>query len=392
MSPPRENPRLRALWRNRPRPPAERQMADRHSLHRILTRICTLPPRLADYLLRTFSRPGDVVFDPFCGKGTIPLQACLTGRHGIGADVSPEAVCSTLAAVRAPSLQSAESLIAEYSTAVARRVRTDDLAAELANQPESVRQLYHPDTLQEILAWRQILQRPRSDAAAFLRGLLLGILHGKGNDFLSLRCSHSYSMSPAYVRRYAAEHGLRPPLRNVSQSLVHRARSVLRDGPPPARGTARLADARDRCMPDASVDLILTSPPYFSVHRYARDNWLRLWFLGFIDYRVVQRALVQTANVARYRHHMSLALARMRAALRPRGRLLLLVGDVTLRRRDPRKCHVVRTAELLATDARSLGFKCEGVFSDTIPQAFKVAGYLAPHGGIATERLVILRR
>lgn len=363
---------------------------DRHSLHRVLTRICTLPPRLADHLITSFSNPGDLVLDPFCGKGTIPLQACIAGRIGVGTDISPEAICSTRAAVRAPSLADVESAISDRAVLVAGLARDSRNKAESAAQPESVRQLYHASTLAEIIAWRTVLTGDRSDSAAFIRGLLLGILHGKGNDFLSLRCSHSYSMSPGYVKRYVHEHGLQAPLRNVGQCLLHRAKLVLEDGPPPAKGSARVADARTLSLTQGPAHLILTSPPYFSVHRYARDNWLRLWFLGFPDYRDVQRTMIQTSDVHRYREHMKKSLRQMHQALRPKGRALILVGDVTLRAKSGPT--IIKTANLLAADALDVGFKCEAILSDAIPHALKVAGYMAANGGISTERLIVLRR
>ena len=67
----------RRAWESRPLPPAKRGDDGRHSLHHVVSRICTLPPRLARHLLLTYSDPGSNVLDPFCGKGTIPVEACL---------------------------------------------------------------------------------------------------------------------------------------------------------------------------------------------------------------------------------------------------------------------------------------------------------------------------
>lgn len=40
--------------------------------------------------VRAFSRPGDVVFDPFCGFGTTLLAAALEGRRGLGLEIDPD--------------------------------------------------------------------------------------------------------------------------------------------------------------------------------------------------------------------------------------------------------------------------------------------------------------
>src|SRR5580765_2182763 len=36
----------------------------------------------------SISRPGDVVLDPFCGSGTVLLEAQLAGRNAVGADAN----------------------------------------------------------------------------------------------------------------------------------------------------------------------------------------------------------------------------------------------------------------------------------------------------------------
>lgn len=40
--------------------------------------------------VRAFSRPGDVVFDPFCGFGTTLLAASLEDRRGLGMEIDPD--------------------------------------------------------------------------------------------------------------------------------------------------------------------------------------------------------------------------------------------------------------------------------------------------------------
>jgi DNA modification methylase len=50
----------------------------------------TFPEKLAARLITLYSRPGDLVLDPFVGTGTT-LEACLaTGRNGIGIELNEE--------------------------------------------------------------------------------------------------------------------------------------------------------------------------------------------------------------------------------------------------------------------------------------------------------------
>ena len=55
----------------------------------------SFPAGLPRYFIEQFSEPGDVVVDPFSGRGTTALEACLAGRVGIGVDLNPLAALLT---------------------------------------------------------------------------------------------------------------------------------------------------------------------------------------------------------------------------------------------------------------------------------------------------------
>jgi len=49
-----------------------------------------LPPEIVKKILAYSSNPGDLVFDPFFGSGTVPLVARQEGRHFLGFEIVPE--------------------------------------------------------------------------------------------------------------------------------------------------------------------------------------------------------------------------------------------------------------------------------------------------------------
>ncbi|HHY34837.1 MAG TPA: site-specific DNA-methyltransferase [Firmicutes bacterium] len=61
------------------------------------------PPSIPRYFIEKCTRPGDMVLDPFCGRGTTPLEACLSGRIGVGNDLNPVAYYLTRAKIRVPA-------------------------------------------------------------------------------------------------------------------------------------------------------------------------------------------------------------------------------------------------------------------------------------------------
>ncbi|MFH1104800.1 MAG: DNA methyltransferase, partial [Actinomycetota bacterium] len=50
------------------------------------------PPKFAAAAVQAFTRPGDLVLDPFVGGGTTLVEAVRLGRRAVGADINPIAV------------------------------------------------------------------------------------------------------------------------------------------------------------------------------------------------------------------------------------------------------------------------------------------------------------
>ncbi len=110
----------------------------------------------------------------------------------------------------------------------------------------------------------------------------------------------------------------------------------------PTTHTLRLADARDlSAMPDESIHLALTSPPYWTLKEYRRTKGQ----LAFIeDY---EEFLGELDKV--WRHCFR--------ALVPGGRLICVVGDVCLSRRQNGGRHMVMPLHSsIQEHCRSLGF------------------------------------
>ena len=81
----------------------EKQAHERlFALHRICSYLAMFPPNIAGYFINRFTEKGDTVFDPFCGRGTTPLEAILQGREAIGSDLNKLAIHLTKGKTRAP--------------------------------------------------------------------------------------------------------------------------------------------------------------------------------------------------------------------------------------------------------------------------------------------------
>jgi len=350
------------------------------ALHRICSRTGSFPPALAYYFVMKYSRVGDVVLDPFSGKGTAPLEACLNGRIGIGNDLSPEAYILTRAKVRAVPFRRVIEWI-EYAER-----RLDPSEHDVADVGDDVRAFFSNYTLKQILAVRDLIDETEDDDLAnFLKALMLGILHGPTRMHLSVKCSHSFSMAPRYVRRYAKKNGYSKPRRKVLKCLKAKAARVFKDGIPAVRGQAFMRDARNLPIEDESVDLVLTSPPYFNMQTYAWDNWLRLWFLRY-DYEDVARTLFHTESLEKFKQFMKDVLREVFRVLKWNRAAIIVLGRVKLKNK------IVDMAGATAPIAENMGFRVARIISDSIPKSNKYLWYLKESDGVSKEVILELHK
>jgi DNA modification methylase len=327
-----------------------------HSLHKICSRTGCFPPALARYFIWKFSKPKDKVLDMFSGKGTTTLEACLTGRIGIGVDAAPDAYVLTHSKVKPVSA----TIFEKYLKLLTRKMRKNICIDEVN---EDVRIFYHPDTLKQIVALKKMLIDDNSDEGIFTKALMCGILHGSSDTSLSLRCSHSFSMAPRYVRRYKKEYKLRPPRRQVISCLRKKAKEVLANELPKVKGKAYNTSAEKLPLKDESIDLIVTSPPYLRSQTYAWDNWLRLWFLGY-DYKEVAKNMFHTESKEKYAKFMGRCLEEMYRVLKNNSACFLVMGDATVKGKK------IKTAELVVEHAESTGFRIKRIINDRVDRKY----------------------
>jgi len=231
-------------------------------------------------------RPGDWVFDPFCGRGTTVLESLLLGRNAAGSDVNPVAYCVSRAKAQRPGLTSLRARLdrLEEGCVSGRPNRWENERVAL---PPFFRRAFYSTTLRELLYLRATLDWQSDKTDRFITALILGSLHGemdRSNAYFSNQMRRTICLKPDYSLRYWRKHRLFPKKRDVFGMLREKAEYRLTDIPDCPSGDVRLADARTvsgrfRKL-RGRVSLVVTSPPYLNVTRYEEDQWLRLWFLG----------------------------------------------------------------------------------------------------------------
>jgi hypothetical protein len=233
------------------------------------------PVAFVRQVIEEFCPVDGAVLDPFCGRGTVPYVASVTGRLSLGIDVNEVAyVFSTAKTHPEPKLANVLARIAEVGKAVRRSDRTAS--------NEFQRWAWSSRVLGFLNAARRELDWLGSRLDCTVMALLLVYLHGKAGGAISNQMRQTKSMAPEYAVRWWKERELEPPDIDPVAYFEGRATWRYKHGVP-QRTEARieLGDAR-QVLPRSRrrFAMLLTSPPYCGVTNYYWDNWIRLWMLG----------------------------------------------------------------------------------------------------------------
>ena len=252
----------------------------RNRFHSICPYYSMFPETFVEEWVQRLTEPGDVVLDPFCGRGTTPFQSLLMNRQAIGVDVNPVAYVLSGAKTNPPSVASVRRRLTLLERKLS-EAAPDSTPSEL---PEFFHVAYERRTLSELVFMRRELKWQSSDVDRMIAALILGSLHGdRGPSYLSNRMPRTISTKPDYSVRFWQERGLQPARRPLFP-LVRDRLAYRYESPTPAlRGMIVHGDMRD--IPYVTglptpVDAVITSPPYLDVTRAEEDQWLRIWFLG----------------------------------------------------------------------------------------------------------------
>lgn len=292
-----------------------------HSLHEVSYRAC-FKAELPAHFIERLTAPGDVVYDPFMGRGTTLVQAGLMDRRAVGCDINPLSVYLTRPRICPPTLPDIERRLKE--------IPWDNAGA----CEGGLLTFYHPTTLKEIQALRLYLLEREDDGSLddvddWIRMVALGRLTGHSPGFFSV-----YSLPPNQAvsldaqAKINAKRGQTPPIRSVPNLIIKKSKALLKDGPPDRKSRPTLVTGSANHTPtiaDASVDLVVTSPPFLDIVQYASDNWLRCWFAGINPAEVKIDMHKRPEDWTRFIHSTLRELARV---VRPGGHIAFEVGEI----------------------------------------------------------------
>lgn len=281
-------------------------------------------PQLVHTFLEAYSRPQDLVLDPFLGSGTVLVEAGRFGAKAFGSEINPAAF------QMARIYKFINMEIGERS----RILSTLDRRLQVSFGERS---LFSPrDQLaSEVETKRRVLDlwsTEQNRESKSLLGALVVLLdffkEGPSNDKVLSKWSK---------------------LRNLVEQLPYSQAEI---------GVAN-TDARLLPLQAASVDLVISSPPYINVFNYHQQYRASAEALGW-DLLHVARSEIGSnrknrgnrfLTVIQYCLDIAEALKELRRVCRPSARIILVVG---------RESNVLKTRFFNGEIVTQLGVKCVG--------------------------------
>tara|TARA_Y100000768_G_scaffold117070_1_gene86462 strand:- start:1895 stop:3025 length:1131 start_codon:yes stop_codon:yes gene_type:complete len=357
------------------------------SIHEISYRAC-FKPQLPKYFIDRYTKEGDIVYDPFGGRGTTAIEAALLGRNIITNDINPLSALFVKGRLNLPSLEQIEDRL--YSK-IEENTKVDQIDLSM---------FYEKKTFQEINNLRNyfISKNIKSldNVDHWIRMVATNRLTGHSKGFFSV-----YTLPPnqaASAKRQVQinlKRNQSPEYKDTRQIILKKSKQLLRNVSNKERksllGASKKAiilqnDASKTCSISSScVDLIVTSPPFLNIVNYADDNWLRAWFNN-IDLEKLSKRITMSKTLEDWSDKMRGVFAELYRVSKKQGTVAFEVGEV--------RNGKINLENTVIPIAEETGFKIIEIMinSQNFTKTSNIWGISNNKRGTNTNRIVLMRK
>lgn len=356
-----------------------------NALHEISYRAC-FKPQLPRFFIELTTKPGELVLDPFNGRGTTIIEAALLGRKVAAGDVNPLSEILAKPRLNPPTLSEIEERLKKIPFAKA------------VKQDIDLSMFYHKKTMAELLALRHYLlkKKNKDKVDEWIRMVATNRLTGHSKNFFSgYTLPPNQAISAEKQRQLNKERKLKPPYKNVAAVILKKSADLLKTFTEHEKENVQKAASAFlflnqgahslKGLRSNSVQLTVTSPPFLNVVQYARDNWLRCWFNG-INVETIAQRITMAAGLDEWTSYMGKVFRELYRVTKKGGYVAFEVGEVHNGK--------VRLDESIVPLGIARGFTCEGILinSQSFTKTANIWGIHNNSKGTNTNRIVIFRK
>jgi DNA modification methylase len=358
------------------------------SIHEISYRAC-FKAELPNFFISLLTKPDDIIYDPFAGRGTTIIEAALMGRKIIANDINPLSKIISKPRLNIPKLSDVKNRLDKIEF-------KSDWSCDI-----DLSMFYEDKTLQEILSLKNYLadkknKNQEDEIDEWIRMVATNRLTGHSSGFFSV-----YTMPPnqAISAKKQAEinlkHNRKPEYRDVKKIILKKSASLIKDLTIEQIKNLKSVSKDAIFLSENSsstkqikanlVDLIITSPPFLDVINYAADNWLRCWF-NDIDIENLTKKISTPSKIEDWCDFNKKSFVEFRRILKPQGYVAFEVGEV--------RGGKIKLEEYVAPIAIELGFKCVAIIinSQKFTKTANLWGVDNNKKGTNSNRILLLQK
>lgn len=249
-----------------------------YSTHGIHPYAAKFIPQIPDKIIEECSNERHTILDPFCGSGTTLLEARLKGRCSVGFDTNPIAILVSKVKTTPMSKEDWDEVDIAISK-IKSKFEYKDYSEVWIPEIPRIEHWFQKNVCMDLgLIAGEIRKIENLKARNFLEVAFSSIIVSVSNQesetrFAAIKKNLDYDVvKDSFMRK----------VRNISEKVRLVSISFL---PKVERLTTKvfLADARKMTeyIPEHSIDLVITSPPYLNSYDYYLYHKFRIYWLGF---------------------------------------------------------------------------------------------------------------
>ncbi|MBL7959361.1 site-specific DNA-methyltransferase [bacterium] len=358
------------------------------SIHEVSYRAC-FKAELPRFFIELLTKEKDVVYDPFCGRGTTIVEAGLLGRKVVANDLNPLSQILCIPRFFVPSTDEIKDRLG--------KITIDYKAKAKIN----LSMFYHRKTEAEIVSLKNYLDKKQKNGNEdhidnWIRMVATNRLTGHSKGFFSVyTLPPNQAVTPESQIKINKKLKQVPEYRDIRKIIIKKSKSLVRDlSMDQIQKLKTIGDSLKFFTCDAqltakikpeSVNLTVTSPHFLDVVNYSGDNWLRCWFNG-IDSQNVDKSIKKSKAVDEWETMMFGVFEQLYRITKASGWVVFEVGEV--------RNGSINLEELLVPLGIKAGFECKAIIinSQSFTKTSNIWGVKNNSKGTNSNRIVMFHK